>query len=359
VWQTQASGDGNADGGWNTSYFSIDQTQLYRFSVWVRRISSTSTGTFYLGTNADAGVYSTTDGLVKGNPYWECVATSTLTQNQWYLVCGHIYPSTTAYTGNHPDSGYYTVSSGYSKVRALGYCNIVSDLKWGPGATTAQHRCYHYYGADATTRLQFAYPRIDKCDGTQPSIAELLTINPRQLKNIAGSSYNATMNSQSAVSSNVLNTTGAGIYAQITDLNLASGQYTIMGAARYSGASHGRIISSVVNNWLLGHWGSSTENYYAEGWVSSVTAGANDTNWRLIAGTGDSVADIWKKYVNGVLIDNNAAGSAGPNGIQLGGYAGVNEYSDGQVAFLLIYNRVLTDSEIQQNFNALRGRLGL
>lgn len=359
VWQTQASGDGNADGGWNTSYFSIDRTQVYRFSVWVNRTSSTSGGTFYFGTNSDGGVYSTSDGAVKGNPYWECSGTGILTQNQWYLVCGHIYPSATSYTGNHPESGYYTIATGPSKVRALNYCNIVSDLKWGPTSTTVQHRCYHFYCADSTTRLQFAYPRIDLCDGTQPSINELLTINPKQMKNTVGGSYNATMNSQSAISSNVFNTTGAGTYAQITDLNLASGQFTIVGAARYSGATHGRIISSSGVNWLLGHWSSSSENYYAGGWISSVGAGANDTNWRLFAGTGDTAANIWKKYVNGVLVDSNSNGTTGPNGIQLGGYATTNEYSDGQVGILLAYNRVLSDAEVQQNFSALRGRFGI
>lgn len=360
VWETRATGDSSADGGWNTSYVSIDRTQTYRFSVWVRRTSATSAGTFYLGTNSDGGVYSTSDGLVKGNPYWDCQGTGVLTQNQWYLVCCHIYPSSTTYTGNHPDSGYYTVSSGATKVRPLTYCNIVSDLKWGPTSTSVQHRCYHYYCADATTRLQFAYPRIDKCDGTQPTIAELLNSSPRHIKNTISSSYKAYMNSQSAISGGAFNTTGAGVYAQITDINLAAGTFTIMGASRYTGATRGRIISQINNNWLLGHWSSSTENYYANGWVTAAgQTGTSDTVWRIQAGTGDSVGDLWKNYVNGVLVNSNANGTAGPNGIQLGGNGGANELTDGQVAFLLVYNRVLTDAEIQQNFNALRGRFGI
>lgn len=359
VWETRASGNGNDDGGWNTSYFTIDRTKLYRFSVWVRRTSSTSGGTFYLGTNSDGGVFSTQDGTEKGNPYWECSGTGKLTQNQWYLVCGHIYPAGTTYTGNHPDSGYFTISGGITPVLGLNYCNIVSDLKWGPTSTNVQHRCYHYYCGDNTTRLQFAYPRIDVCDGTQPSIYELLTSKPRQIKNVVGSNYNAVMNSQSAISNGTFKTSGSGVRAQISSLNLSSGSYTVMGASRYSGATRGRIISAVNNNWLLGHWGSSTENHYAEGWVSGVGAGSNDTSWRIYVACGNTASDSWQKYVNGLLIDNNANGSAGPNGIQLGGYAGTNEYSDGEVAILLIYNRVLTSAEVQQNFQALRGRFGI
>jgi len=359
VWETRASGDGNADGGWNTSTLTVDKTKLYRFSVWVRRTSSTSGGTFYLGTNSDGNVYSTQDGAAKGNPYWECVGTSALTQNQWYLVCGHIYPYDTSYTGNHPDTGYFTVSNGPVKVGNVNFCNIVSDLKWGSGSTWGQHRCYHYYCGDSTTRLQFAYPRVDLCDGAQPSIAELLRSAPRQIKNAIGTSYNAVMNAQNAVYSGVFNSTGSGVYAQTSGLNLATGTYTVIGASRYSGASRGRVISAVNNNWLLGHWSSSTENHYAEGWVSSVSAGTNDTVWRILAASGNSSTDSWQKYVNGVLIDNNSNGSAGPNNIQLGGNAGANELSDAQVAFLLVYNRVLNEEEVKSIFNALRSRVGI
>jgi len=359
VWETRASGDGNADGGWDTSTLTIDKTKLYRFSVWVRRTSSTSGGTFYLGTGSNDSVYSTTDGTAKGNPYWECVTTSALTQNQWYLVCGHIYPYGTTYTGNHPDTGYFTVAGGPVKVSNVGFCNIVSDLKWGASATWGQHRCYHYYCGDSTTKLQFAYPRVDLCDGNQPSIAELLSSAPRQIKNIVSGNYNAVVNAQNAVYSGVLHTSSTGVYAQTSGLNLSSGAHTIIGASRYAGAGRGRIISSVNTNWLLGHWSSTTENYYAEGWVSSVSSGTNDTAWRILAASGDSVADSWQKYVNGALVDSNSNGSAGPNEIQLGGYAGSAELSDGEVAFLLVYNRVLSAEEVHQVYIALRSRIGI
>ena len=172
------------------------------------------------------------------------------------------------------------------------------------------------------------------------------------------SSFNAVMTVQNAIASDVF-TTASGQYAQISSLNYASGQYTVITATRYSGAVRGRILSSVSNNWLLGHWGSTTENHYAEGWVSAVNAGPNDTSWRILAASGNTTTDSWQKYVNGSLIDNNANGAAGPNGIQIGGYAGTNEPSNGEFSFMLFYNRVLTAEEVLQNFNALRGRFGI
>jgi hypothetical protein len=144
--------------------------------------------------------------------------------------------------------------------------------------------------------------------------------------------------------------------------NMSATNYTVMAAARYAstGSYTGRIISALNNNWLLGHWGSTTQNYYAEGWVSAVSAGALDTNWRIYAGTGDIVGDSYTIYVNGtVTAGPNTGGSQGPNNFALGSTLGTGEFSSGYVGFLLVYNRVLTATEVTQNYNVLKGRYGL
>jgi hypothetical protein len=150
-------------------------------------------------------------------------------------------------------------------------------------------------------------------------------------------------------------TAGSRVSIANTSFDKRSGTYTAIGAARYSGATRGRIITS-FNNWLLGHWSSGTENYYAEGTIK-LGGSPNDTNWRIYAGTGNSVGDIWNFYINGNFIIGNNGGSQGPYGIQIGGLGG--EHSIGQFSFLQFYNRVLSASEIRQNYNALKGRFGL
>jgi hypothetical protein len=142
-------------------------------------------------------------------------------------------------------------------------------------------------------------------------------------------------------------------------LNLSTSNYTIMGAARYVVVG-GRTFSALSNNWLMGHWNGTTENYYAEGWVSSVGAGTGDTNWRIYAATGNYSGDSWGMYVNGQLnISPNSGGSAGPNGFAIGSYIGGSEFSNSHISNLLVYNRVLTATEVSQNFNSLRGRFGI
>jgi phospholipase C len=125
------------------------------------------------------------------------------------------------------------------------------------------------------------------------------------------------------------------------------------------------MVNSVFNNWLIGHWSATTENYYAEGWVTNAASGtgANDTNWRIYAATGNSVTDTWANYNNGVLGSSNNGGSQGPNGLAIGVYgaggAYNSEFSTGEFSFVLAYNRVLTATEIKQNFFAYRNRFGI
>ena len=142
-------------------------------------------------------------------------------------------------------------------------------------------------------------------------------------------------------------------------INLTNTTYTVMGASRYVTIG-GRTFSSNNNNWLMGHWSNSTVKHYAGAWVTdSGGSEESDTNWRLYAATGDYSADSWAFYVNGQLETGpNNGGSNGPNGIIIGKYSN-GEYSNSHISFLFAYNRVLTASEIEQNYNALRGRFGI
>lgn len=146
----------------------------------------------------------------------------------------------------------------------------------------------------------------------------------------------------------------------ITTSSFASGTYTIMSATRYTDTSaNGRMLASISNNWLSGQWQNTTENYYAEGWVYGAGGGANDTNWRIYTATGDTAGDKYSYYINGINVAlDNTGGAAGPNGLTAGSWGG-SERSDGQIAFVMIYNRVLSQAEVTQNYNALKSKVGL
>jgi len=138
-------------------------------------------------------------------------------------------------------------------------------------------------------------------------------------------------------------------------LNLITSDYTVIGVSKRTSGT-GRLISA-DNNWLLGHHANASRNHYAVGWVAQNAN--NDTNTHIFCGTGDISADSYKFLDNNVdYTTSSTGGSAGPNGFSLGNISG-NEWGVGTITLLLIYNRVLTDAEITQNYNAQKSRFGL
>ena len=147
----------------------------------------------------------------------------------------------------------------------------------------------------------------------------------------------------------------------VIPIDLQNNQFTVFGFARYTTSSgNGRVISSHQNNWLMGWYANNTSYYYAgNAWILTGNGG-NTTDWICFAATGDTTADNWKFYRNGIKIADNSNGGNGPNGITLGGWGnGAAEASNCKVAYVNAYRRVLTDAEVKQNYNALKGRFGL
>lgn len=163
----------------------------------------------------------------------------------------------------------------------------------------------------------------------------------------------------SSVNGGVIALNGTNAYIDVP-INLSSSDCTIVGAARYVVVG-GRTFSAKNNNWLMGHWSSSTVKHYAEGWITDTDGGEqSDTKWRIYTATASHSTDSRSFYVNGKLDTGPSnAGAAGPNGFAIGSYAGTGEFSNSHISFLLVYNKILSNLEIEQNFNALRGRFDI
>lgn len=168
LWLASPGGDGNADGGWNTSNFSIDKTKLYRFSVWVKRTVYVN-GAFYLGLNGFGtvnGVYSrVSGGALNTNPYFYVTSdpptTAQFPDSTWILVVGHVWPAGSGTGSNKTESGLYTIAAGK-------YGNISTDYVWALETTTARHRSYLYYSESNLPRQYWCYPRVDVVDELSP-----------------------------------------------------------------------------------------------------------------------------------------------------------------------------------------------
>jgi hypothetical protein len=97
--------------------------------------------------------------------------------------------------------------------------------------------------------------------------------------------------------------------------------------------------------------------------ISRAGSGVNDNQWNQVVATFDG--SIKRIYVNGILrsssstltgtIVQNTTGNA-----YIGIYGSFAGYPfNGQISNEKIYNRALSAAEIEQNFNALRGRYGI
>jgi hypothetical protein len=78
----------------------------------------------------------------------------------------------------------------------------------------------------------------------------------------------------------------------------------------------------------------------------TVSRGTSTVRWYKNGVFFNSVANSYPIAVNSVATANIGSGYAGPS-------------FQGDIKFVALYNRQLTDQEVSENFNALRGRYGL
>jgi hypothetical protein len=168
VWQA-VSANGNNDGGWDTTSFTVDHLKPYRFSCWIRRVGTKDTGTAYLGLGGNT--VNSLGNVLDSNPYFIYISRNNLLEDRWYLFIGYVWPST--YTGTTTlglnIGGVYDGTTG----ELIATAN--NTWKWVSGITSSNHRCYQFYSQDGNIQ-QFYGPRVDVADGSEPSIDALLAM---------------------------------------------------------------------------------------------------------------------------------------------------------------------------------------
>jgi len=115
----------------------------------------------------------------------------------------------------------------------------------------------------------------------------------------------------------------------------------------FGGANNGTKL-----NWNVKNLSSTTVQ---------VSANANVNEWHNYVGTYDN--NTVRIYKDGVLF-NSANGPGGQlktmaDSTTIGRSPGTNEFLDGRLGNVMIYDRALSEVEILQNFNTQKGRFGL
>ncbi len=142
--------------------------------------------------------------------------------------------------------------------------------------------------------------------------------------------------------------------------NFTSVNYTIFVVAKMTtaGATCQRLMSSNNVNWLMGYWGTYMNQYYTGTWVNN-PATAADVNPHLFVAVGrPGGASLNSITGDGFPAVSNGNGLAAPGILQLNGN-GATEFSNGDVAEYIYYDRALTVLEQEQVAAYLAGKYGL
>ena len=161
LWECIPDATNNADGGWNTDYFTIDNTKTYRYSVWVKKnkVGDATLGRTYHGIQN----VNNLNGTANGNPYFKHILLPTA--DTWYLLVGIVHP----YNYSGSDTGI----SGVYDVRG----NKISDgteFKWRENLNTTRLRSYLFYTTDTSVRQYFWSPLFQEIDGSELSIENIV-----------------------------------------------------------------------------------------------------------------------------------------------------------------------------------------
>lgn len=170
IWRGKSNISTGFCGGIDTSatyYYNLDNSKKYRVSFWFKR-NTWSEGSFYFGLRGT--VQQSSDWTDTSNYYYASAISAfpTATTDKWYFIVGYIYPSNQIEAIVEPKSGIYDPANG-NMLRAMTGTPRQKEGVYKVGIRLSQYNC-------PTTDPEFRLwqPRIDLCDGREPSIEELL-----------------------------------------------------------------------------------------------------------------------------------------------------------------------------------------
>jgi hypothetical protein len=392
--------------GFITPTVSIDRTKLYRYSVWVNRAVMFSREV-YFGNNTT--VLKRSDGSVDTNPYFTRNDPSSSAyvgkQNQWILVVGHIYPEGSGTGSNHPNSGFYLPNSGTTYA---GLDASFGDKIWSSTSTSGSLRVF-LYGADTLGEdVRFARPRIEVVDGSEISIEDLTSGNINTVYDLSTTGAVSEVLNEVGYSSDgggcVVFKGGPGVISTSTSLSFGSnrnitweawvkpsstnptnemfmgagglpyfsnwgGNSRILWSVNLSGTQ--ALIYTEPGQFVTGAWhhvvcvseydGTNTRyTIYKNGVRVPTTGVLNNQSF----GDSSVIGFVGRERLtddSSVAADNgNVVFSVGNRTRSYRFDPDGRDYAfQGSVSNTRVYSRALTEAEVRQNFNALRGRFGL
>ena len=357
IWDTPSNdATSNADGGWNSSNVNIDYFRFTRHSQWMKR-SVVGKGSTYMGTRSNDGVDNRSAGNRTTNPYfysggWPGGA------NEWFLFVGHTWPYRSETGSDHPHTGIYNTSGD-----KIGSCR---DYVYRDGATYAMHRSYLFYSTNTSTSQQYWDPRIDVCDGTEPSIQDLLNNNHHKWRDYVGGNdatainwpvYNDTQQAVQFDGNNEHCATRFGISDE-----LLLGGFTFSFIYKYTGstsATYQALAGNKSGDFFIGKNNGNTQIGVQDGnYNSNVADGTNawDGNWHQITYTRSGTAGV--VYLDGAQVGSGTWSGADGSDVLIGAES-TSFFFTGYMKQVRIYNSAISAGDARKNYEIAKKRYNI
>lgn len=149
-------------------------------------------------------------------------------------------------------------------------------------------------------------------------------------------------------------------------LNMNNSQFTLLNIIKPAGSGERQLMSK--GTYTTGNYQYRLDNTnQLTWWMNGHTPFTDSYSSPLTNGVWYFVGMVYypndkiELYVNGSLVKTTSiSGTIGSNSqnFQVGAKLGIEEFN-GNIALAQVYNRALSQTEITQNFNALRGRYGI
>ena len=387
----------NYDGGYTTSiYDTIDRGEKYRFTYFFRVDNKGSDGRLYFGlygynsSNQNVGVYSSGGVSSTTNPYFSYPMhyDSDFVLGRWYMFVAYVHPEGTT-NASDATAGFYDMLT-KTKIDNPSSGNVNHNAVWVNATVKTRARQYLYYSTDSTVGMSWLIPRIEKIDGNEPTVTEMLNSPQDRLSNLANPS------SESLVSTFYPRGGGTSIEHTYKSTSLDGSSYLDLGTDKDFKTTGGWTMSTWVkydtvpagytdNQNSPGNFiGAESINYSSWYWSAfnnklalwdkgggawyygDTTLSASRWYYATLVSDANNVS--YYCYLNGE--DDMSSGWSSHNGSwqnypglrirYIGQGNGSNPRRvDGNIASTHVWSRALTAAEIKQNFNQQRARFGV
>ena len=309
---------------------SVSGSTLYTYAIVYRVESGYTNGNYMYRYEYNGGTYVTEAGVHSDSNRVHL-------GNGWYWAWGTFttQASTTRLLGLA--SFYYRYSTAYDKMSVANVLLVQGDY-------TGLHP--RYWPSVNTTRATTA-AILDLTNNTTLTASNLTYANNGTLS-FNGSSGNITSSSFTRHQTTVGTLMG---WAYPTS---TSGDLYLIAAGGTTTTGASRAIRINSGSWCSVNYGSSTED-----WNGIVAANLNTWQHVAYAWSGTTI----RFYLNGVEYTNTRSGMVTPLGsvltIGATAWSPVYGYWPGSIGIIQVYNRALSATEVQQNFNAQRTRYSI